>query len=177
MSTSTAHDTTPTGGALATCSRWAGWIADLAGHFAALIMLLLATSVTLGVALRMIGIDNSWTYDLDLFTLIWLAFFGAAFTSLRNSHVTSGIALENVLQGRGAALALATLRFVIVAGFLVVFAYSSFDQAASSYSNHETTLDIVQWPVWIAKTALPLGAVCWLFAEIHKFFARLAAKE
>ncbi|MES1927079.1 TRAP transporter small permease [Salinisphaera sp. T31B1] len=173
MSSPTLHQRSAAG-LLGTSGRLAGRIADLAGHFAALIMILLTISVTLGVILRLVGIDNSWTYDLDLFTLIWLAFFGAAFTSLRNGHVTSGVALEHMLGGHRAALALATVRFLIVAVFLVVFAYSSFNQALTSYTNHETTLDIIQWPVWVAKASLPLGAVCWLAAEIHKFLARLA---
>jgi TRAP-type C4-dicarboxylate transport system permease small subunit len=162
-------------GALAALSRGLGGIAHIGGHIAAVVMVVLAASVMLGIVLRAVGIDNSWTYDLDHFTLIWVAFFGAAFTALRGSHVTAGIALENMFRGRRALQVMAVVRFIIVAGFLILFIISGYDQTASSFGNHETTLDIVQWPVWIAKTALPVGALAWLIAEIHTLLERVRA--
>lgn len=143
-----------------------GRLAAATGHLAAAIILLLAATIVMGIALRIIGIDNYWTYDLDLFSLAWLAFVGAVLTSLRGHHVTAGIALENMLGGRGTVLAL--LRFAIVAAFLVIFAVSGYRQAYTSYLTHETTIDVVAWPVWIAEAALPLGAILWLIAEIYK---------
>ncbi len=148
-----------------------GRMAAVIGHMAAAVLLVLAATIVLGIGLRLVGIDNYWTYDLDLFSLVWLAFFGAVLTSLREHHVTAGIALENILGGRGAVLNL--LRFLIVAAFLVVFAVSGFRQAYSSFITHETTIDVVAWPVWVAEAALPLGALFWLVAEVHKFLRRL----
>lgn len=161
-------------GTLHAIGRILGTFGDVGGYVAAGIMLLLAVSVMLGITLRALGIDNSWTYDLDTFALVWLAFFGAALTALRGGHVTSGVALENLFTGDTALRVLATLRFIIVVGFLIVFAVSSLDQAQSSFATHETTLDIVQWPVWIAKAALPLGTLFWLIAEVHKFIKRIS---
>jgi TRAP-type C4-dicarboxylate transport system permease small subunit len=148
-----------------------GWLASGTGHLAAVTILLLAFSIIIGIALRILRIDNYWTYDLDLFALVWLAFIGAVLTSLKEHHVTAGIALENMLGGRGRFLNL--LRFVIIATFLVMFAVSGYRLASSSFITHETTIDVVEWPVWIAKAALPLGAVLWLAAEIHKLLRRL----
>lgn len=147
-----------------------GRLAAATGHLAAATLLVLATTIILGIVLRILRIDNYWTYDLDLFSLVWLAFVGAVLTSLREHHVTAGIALENMLGGRGTVLHI--LRFAIVAAFLVMFAVSGYRQAYSSLITHETTIDVVAWPVWIAKAALPLGAVLWLVAEIHKFLRR-----
>jgi C4-dicarboxylate transporter, DctQ subunit len=148
-----------------------GRLAAGTGHLAAATLLMLATAIILGITLRILRIDNYWTYDLDLFSLVWLAFIGAVLTSLREHHVTAGIALENMLGGRGKWLNF--LRFAVIAIFLVMFAVSGFRQAYSSFITHETTIDVVEWPVWIAKAALPLGAVLWLVAEIHKLLRRL----
>jgi TRAP-type C4-dicarboxylate transport system permease small subunit len=146
------------------------YLADGAGHLAAVTLLVLSFSIVLGITLRIVHIDNSWTYDLDLFSLAWLAFIGTVLTSLRDHHVTAGIALENFLGGRGTLLSL--LRFAIVAAFLLLFIVSGYRQAVSSFVTHETTLDVVEWPVWVEKAALPLGAVLWLVAEIHKLLRR-----
>ena len=161
--------------ALAGAAAAFGWIGRAAGIAAAAVTLMLAASVLLGIILRSISIDNSWTYDLDTFSLIWLAFLGAAYTGYRGAHVTSGISLDH-LFGRGATV-LVVLRFVIVAGFLAVFVYSGYQQLHSSWMFNEKTLDIVQWPVWIAKLALPVGGAAWLAAEIHKLLAALAGIE
>jgi len=152
-----------------------GHLSEGAGHLAAATLLVLTLSIVLGIALRVVNIDNSWTYDLSLFALAWLSFIGAVLTSLRDHHVTAGIALENLLGGRGTLLAI--LRFVIVAAFLVMLTVSGYREAHSSFLNSETTLDVVQWPVWVAKTALPVGAALWLVAETHKLFRRFTGSK
>ena len=152
-----------------------GRLADVTGHVAAAALLVLTVSIVLGITLRIVHIDNSWTYDLDLFSLAWLAFTGAVLTSLRNHHVTAGIALENLLGGRGTLLSL--IRFIVIATFLVVFTISGYRQAYTSFVTHETTLDVVLWPVWVAEAALPVGAALWLAAEIHKLLRRFSGTD
>jgi len=143
-----------------------GAVAQVAGALAALALLLLTFSIILGIVFRFVGINNTWTYDFDIFTLLWLAFVGAAWTARENAHVTAGIALEQILGHRGRVLTI--LRFVIIAGFLVLFAYASYNQMLDSFHTHERTLDVVEWPLWVPKAALPLGAIAWIAAELHK---------
>lgn len=157
--------------AVTACGDAAALVSDLMGHIAAFVLVLLTLGIVLGIVLRWVGIDNSWTYDFDLFTLVWAAFGGAAYTSLRGRHVTAGIALENIF-GRGTVLA--ALRFVIVAGFLVLFVVSGYWDTLSSWQTNETTVDVDQWPVWIAKAALPVGIGAWAVAELAKFLRQLA---
>lgn len=159
-------------GALSSAASALGWVGLAAGVLAGIAMLVLATSVLLGIVLRTVGIDNSWTYDLDHFSLIWLAFTGAAYTGYRGAHVTSGISLENLLGRR--AIILVVIRFIIAAGFLAVFTWSGYQQFHSSWLFGEATLDIAQWPVWVAKFALPVGTAAWFVAECHKLLAHLA---
>ena len=152
-----------------------GRLSEGAGHLAAAMLLFLTLSIVLGITLRAVHVDNSWTYDLDLYMLAWLSFIGAAFTSLRDHHVTAGIALEKFLGGRGKLLGI--LRFAIVATFLVIFVISGSRQAYSSFVNNETTLDVVEWPVWIAQVALPLGGALWLVAEAHKLLRAFTGRR
>lgn len=148
------------------------WFGRAAGLVAALATLVLAASVLLGIILRWLSIDNTWAYDLDHFVLIWLAFVGAAYTGYRGAHVTAGISLEHLFK-RG-ALALAVLRFVIVAAFLAVLIYSGASLSYFSWTFHELTSDAAEWPVWVAKLALPVGSIAWLAGEVHRFLIVLA---
>lgn len=160
---------------LATVQRCAAHLGQVVGYASALFMVLMSLSIILGIVMRTARIDNSWTYDVDLFALIWLAFIGASFTALRREHVTSGIALENMYP-RAATLLMA-LRFAIIAIFLVVFTISGFEQFLSSVQTHETTLDIMSWPVWIPHLALPVGTILWLIFETHHFLAALTTRR
>jgi TRAP-type C4-dicarboxylate transport system permease small subunit len=162
-SVGTARAAVATGDAAA---RMVDWL----GHLAAAILMLLALGIILGVVLRWVRIDNSWTYDFDLFTLVWSAFAGAAYTSLRGRHVTAGIAIENII-GRGTLLAV--LRVVIIVGFLVLLTVSGVWDALSSWQTHETTFDVEQWPMWIAKASLPVGIGFWALAELAKFLRQI----
>ena len=149
-----------------------GWVGRAAGVVAGIATLILAAAVLLGIALRALSIDNTWAYDLDHFTLVWLAFVGAAYTGYKAAHVTAGISLEHVL-GRGAIL-LVIVRFILVAGFLAVFAWAGYQQVQDSWLFNEKTLDAIQWPMWAAKLSLPVGALAWLVGELHQFLTVLA---
>ena len=155
------------------------WVTDRlgqgVGHLSAILMVIMTLSILLGIVMRATHIDNSWTYDVDLFALIWVAFVGASFTALREEHVTSGIALENAYP-RCAGVML-VLRFVIMAAFLVTFTVSGLSQFLNSVQTSETTLDVMSWPVWIPHLALPVGTLLWLIFEIHHFLRRLSAKR
>lgn len=148
-------------------------IADAAGHVAAAILVLLTLSIIAGIVMRWIGVNNSWAYDLDLFTLAWVGYVGAAYTSLEGHHVTAGIALENMLGGRGITLSI--IRVVIIVGFLILFCISGFHQTQASFLTNETTLDVFQWPVWMGKLSLPLGCALWAIAEIGKFLSQIGS--
>ena len=147
--------------------------AEATGDLAAAALLTLAFSIVAGITLRWFSVDNSWTYDLDLFSLIWVAFAGAVLTARRDHHVTAGIALENIMGGRGRLLTM--VRFLIVGVFLALLAISGWSQAHDALVTHKTTLDIVQWPVWIAQIAVPVGAALWAVAELGKSLRKLFA--
>jgi TRAP-type C4-dicarboxylate transport system permease small subunit len=150
-------------------------VADGAGHLAAALLLLLAVSIVLGIVLRWFSVDNTPAYNMSLFALVWTAFVGAAFTALREHHVTAGIALEKWI---GYGTAFRVVRFVIVCGFLVLLAISGFHQAHDSLSSHKTTLDLSQWPVWMGEAAVPVGAVLWMVAVVAIFLrGRASAPE
>ena len=159
-------------GTIAGCADAAVAVADAMGHVAAFVLLLLTLGIVLGITLRWVGIDNSWTYDLNTFALVWCAFAGASYTALRGRHVTAGIALENMLGGRGMVLSI--LRFIVVVGFLLLFLASGYWDTLSSFQSHETTFDVDQWPVWVAKASLPVGIAVWAVAELAKFLRQLA---
>lgn len=161
----------------------AGWVsqslrlADLmtasAGFFGAVGLLALTAGIVIGIVFRFIGIDNTWTFDFDLYGLAWTAFVGAVLTARQDLHVTAGISLENYAP---AALSkwIKLLRFVVTIGFLCLLCYAGAIAAASSFNGHEKTIDVAQWPVWIAKISVPIGTGFWALAEFAKLVRALS---
>lgn len=152
-------------GIFARLARVGDMLADLVGHLATLALLCLTGSIVLGIVFRWVGIDNSWTYDLDLYSLAWTAFAGAVLTARYGRHVTAGIALERMVSGMPSRV-LRLIRVIIVVGFLILLTISAWWLTISSIETNEKTIDVVQWPVWIAEAALPFGAAFWALAEL-----------
>lgn len=171
-------ETSPASGAgglwpiIRVCDALTGVVSVLGG----LALLALTSGIVLGIVLRQLGIDNSWTYDFDIYGLVWTGFVGAVLTARQDRHVTAGIALELYAPPR-LRMVLKLLRVILVLAFLVVLTYSGWLQAMSSYSVNEQTLDVAQWPVWVAKIALPIGTAFWAVAEIAKFLRLVAAGQ
>ncbi|TMV83946.1 TRAP transporter small permease [Thioclava sp. BHET1] len=142
-------------------------VTDIVGVIGGLALIALTTGIVLGIGLREIGIDNTWTYDFDLYGLVWTAFVGAVLTARQGRHVTAGIALELYTPPK-VTIFVRLLRALLVIAFLCLLTYAGWVEAASSYSGNETTIDVAQWPVWIAKIALPIGAGFWGLVEIAR---------
>lgn len=166
----------PGSGRCSSAVQYAGIrLGTVVGYLAAVFMVVLSLSIILGIALRTLRLDNQWTYDVDLFALVWVAFVGASFTALRGEHVTSGVALENAFPSLAGFMLV--LRFVIVAAFLAIFTVSGFQQFAGSVQTSETTLDVMSWPVWIPHLAIPVGTLLWLLFEIFHLARGLVARR
>ena len=151
----------PSARAASRAARFCSHAADAAGHLAAALLVVLTVAIVLGIVVRGLGRENTAEYNLSLYSLVWMAFTGAAYTALREHHVTAGIALEKWI---GHARAFRAARFVIVCTFLVVLALSGWRQALDAFQSHRATLDLTQWPVWVQQAAVPVGAVLWILA-------------
>lgn len=150
-------------------------IAEIVGYVSAVVMVILVVSITLGIVMRTWNMDNTWTYDVDLFALIWLAFVGAAYTHMRGHHVTSGLSPELLFPRQ--KMLFTVIRFIIIVGFLAVFTVSGWAQFMNSVVTHETTIDVMSWPVWVATLALPVGTFLWLLAEVRALLASLKGRS
>lgn len=142
-------------------------IADVLGHIASFALVILTTVLTLGVVLRWGRIDGSWTYDVALFALMWVAFVGAGYCALQEFHVTAGISLENFV-GRGHKIIL-TIRYFILLVFLAIFIFSAWSKFIETLLTHQTTVDSWRWQLWIAQISAPIGIGGWLIADLGKF--------
>lgn len=141
-------------------------IAGMVGHLGVVSLAVLACSVCLGVAMRWASVGTEWVFDLNVFALVWLAFAGAALTSLHGKHVNAGIALERFFpRARGV---LNAVRALVIIPLLLLITVLTAMQAWRAVVDHQLTFDLAAWPVWIAEVSMPIGAFAWACAEVAK---------
>ncbi|MGH8600972.1 MAG: TRAP transporter small permease [Burkholderiales bacterium] len=146
---------------------WSGVIAGLA-------LVILSASILYGVTLRMLGIEDIWSFDLDIFVMIWFGMVGAAYTAHLDSHVTAGIALER--RWTRAAGTLRILRFILTAIYLLALAFFGVILTWQSFQSHTTTWDLALWPEWVAQAAVPVGALAWLAVILRRLIDALRSR-
>ncbi|MGB6008924.1 TRAP transporter small permease [Castellaniella sp.] len=150
-------------------------ISDVLGHIAAAALIVLTIALTLGVGLRLFRVDSSWTYNIGLFSLMWVAFIGASYCALRDFHVTAGISIEHFIH-RGHRVIVA-LRYVVLLVFLAVFLFSAWNKFLETLLTHQRTVDSLRWELWIAQISAPIGIGGWLLADLGKFIRKMIDPE
>lgn len=146
---------------------WAGIIAGLA-------LVVLSASILYGVTLRMLGIEDMWSFDLDIFVMIWFGMVGAAYTAHLDSHVSAGIALER--RWTQAAGTLRILRFILTAIYLLALTFFGIILTWQAFQAHTTTWDLALWPEWVAQAAVPVGAFAWLAVILSRLVHALRSR-
>lgn len=146
-------------------SRVADTVGMAAAAVAAAALIAMTGAVVYSVGARATGAAVTWPFDLEVFTAVWLAMVGAAYTARQGAHVTAGISLGRWLRGR-AGRVLQELRILVVCAYLTVITWTGVVQAHKALSAHEVTNDTLRWPVWVAELAIPVGAAAWLIVVL-----------
>lgn len=142
-------------------SRIADAIGLAAAAVASAALVAMTGAVVYAVCARAVGAAVTWPFDLEVFTAVWLAMVGAAYTARQGAHVTAGISLARWVRGP-AGRVLQELRVLVVCAYLAVITWTGVVQAQKALSAHEATNDALRWPVWVAEIAVPIGAAAWL---------------
>lgn len=140
----------------------------LVTFISALSLLLVTGTILASIVIRSFRYDNSWSYDGTLYSLQWLAFVGAAYTAYRGSHITAGIAIENIFPRLSRPIAI--IRIAVIAIPLIGFTIIGAQQAFDSFVENEMMLDTLAWPVWISRISIPIGMGFWFLASILSLF-------
>lgn len=140
--------------------RFAAWVAGVA-------LVALSAAILYGVVLRAAKITDTWSYDFDVFVMVWFGMIGAAYTAYLNSHVTAGIALERYWERAANALRLA--RFALTSLYLLALVFFGIFLTWQAYTSHSRTFDLAMWPNWVPLFAVPVGAAAWLVVSLGRF--------
>jgi C4-dicarboxylate transporter DctQ subunit len=130
--------------------------------FVVILMVLLTALVIAGAFFRYIGEALSWYDELASIGLVWLTYYGSALAALRGAHI--GVpGLVNALPPK---VRVATTIFAeaVVLAFFIALAITGWQVLMVLQGEHLISLPEV--PTQITQSAIPIGAVLFIIAEL-----------
>ncbi|HEX9685533.1 MAG TPA: TRAP transporter small permease subunit [Burkholderiales bacterium] len=126
------------------------------------LMVALATEVTLGVVFRTLGASLVWYDEIAAINLTWITFYGSALAALRGAHI--GVPSLVDAMPRSARLAVTLVAEAFVIGFFVLLAWvgiSVLDVLATDF-----LVSIPEVSVMYTQSVIPIGATLFVIAEL-----------
>lgn len=139
------------------------------------LMIVLALIVVAGVVFRKAGAALVWYDEVASIMLVWLTYYGAALAALHRVH----IGFPKLVEAAPARLRLwlVVIREVVVLGFFVLTAWTGL--RVLEVLEGSTLVSLPWVPARLAQSAIPIGAVLFITAEILSaipVFSRLSTQ-
>ena len=127
-----------------------------------LILSALALIIIVSIFTRFIGASLYWYDEISAILLAWLTFYGAALCALNRSHMGFGNLVASMpIHWKKWVF---VVNEMIVVGFFIVLAWAGFYLMSIFGEETLTSLDFI--PLAVAQSALPIGCVLFIIAEI-----------
>lgn len=140
------------------------------------LMASLAVVVIVGVVFRKAGASLVWYDEVAAILLAWLTYYGAALAALHRAHIGMPTLVER-LNGR-MRVAVILLGEACVLSFFGVLAWAG--MRVLSVLGGTTMVSLPSVPMSVVQSALPVGAVLFIIAQILSLpdaLARRVAEE
>lgn len=129
------------------------------------ILMALSTIIVVAVFSRFLGVSLYWYDEVSAILLAWLTFYGSALCALKRSHMGfGGLVASMPIEARKAIFLLGE---VIVIAFFAVIAWASYYLLEVFGEETLTSLEFIT--LAFAQSALPIGAVLFIIAQICSF--------
>ncbi len=139
--------------------RWREWLssvtdrAALLGGAAILVLMVLMTFDTL---LRyFFNSPILWAFDVDLFLLVAIVYFGLAYTQSQQGHIRVDMVVSAVPTRAKLILEIGTRLAML--GLCALFAWAGWDGFWGALVRHEGTPGTIPLPLWPPKLLIPLA--------------------
>lgn len=122
----------------------------------------LSIIIVFSIFARFVGKSLYWYDEVSAILLAWLTFYGAALCALNRSHM--GFANLVIAMPVHIKKILFVFNEAIVIGFFLLLAWAGFYVLSVFGDETLTSLDFI--PLSVAQSALPIGCVLFIIAEL-----------
>ena len=139
----------------------------------ALLMVVLAAEVTLGVIYRAIGAALIWYDEIASHLLAWLTFYGAALASVKRAHI--GCPEVVAMLPWRARRAINIVAQLLVIGFFALLGYVGLE--IMPVLAGDALVSVPEIPMSIVQSVIPISSALILIAEVAYLLELVAARE
>lgn len=126
------------------------------------ILAALALIIIVSIFSRFIGVSLHWYDEVSSILLAWLTFYGAALCALNRNHMGFGNLVAS-MPLHLKKVVFAVNEFIVIA-FFALLAWAGFYVLSIFGDETLTSLDFI--PLAVAQSALPIGCVLFIIAEV-----------
>jgi C4-dicarboxylate transporter DctQ subunit len=128
-------------------------LAEIAGW----IVIVMMVTISYDVAMRYIfGAPTTWSFEINRYMLILVAFFGCAWALPAGGHVAVDIFTEKMETRKKAALEIITSLMALA--YMLVFLYESTAFAWDAWEGGVRSTEYLAWPLWPMRSFLVIGS-------------------
>jgi TRAP-type C4-dicarboxylate transport system permease small subunit len=126
------------------------------------LMVVLAIVVVVGVGFRKAGASLVWYDEVASLMLAWLTYYGAALAALHRGHIGMPTLVDRLTGVKRRAVVL--MGEVCVIAFFVVLAFAG--MRVLSVLGGTTLVSLPWFPMAVAQSVIPIGAVLFIAAQL-----------
>ena len=138
-------------------------LAEVAGW----IVIVMMVTISYDVAMRYIfGAPTTWSFEINRYMLILVAFFGCAWALPAGGHVAVDIFTEHMETRRKAKLEIITSLMALT--YMLVFFYEALIFTWDAWEGGVRSTEYLAWPLWPMRSFLVIGAFFLVFEFIFR---------
>lgn len=137
-------------------TRWIDQVSDFGGAIAAVCLLALALLISYDVALRyFIGKPTTWIQELSVYLCMAVGLLASAFALKSDSHFSVTFIVDSLKPS--AQRVLRTITNLVGMLYSISFVIKGIDMAVFSYEMENVSTGLLQFPLWISTSLIPIG--------------------
>ncbi len=147
--------------------RWIDHTSDTGGFVAALCLLAVTLIITYEVFMRyLFSAPTTWVGEISIYLCMALGLLGAAYALKSNSHFAITLVVQRLTAGKRRGLKIVTNLMGIA--YSLVFIVKGAEMAKFSYDINDASTGVLQFPLWIPWTLVPIGGLLLTLQFINK---------
>lgn len=156
--------------------RLIDFTSDIGGVTSAICLLAVTCIITYEVFVRYVfSAPTTWVSEISIYLCMALGLMGAAYALKHNSHFSISIVVDRLTAKNRRRLKILTNLMGIV--YSIIFIVKGFEMAKFAWDIKDASTGVLQFPLWIPWSIVPLGGLLLTLQFINKLAEEIAHRE
>ena len=156
--------------------RWIDLTSDFGGVLSALCLLTVTFIISYEVFARyLFSAPTTWVAEISIYLCMALGLLGAAYALKNNSHFSITIIVDRLTAKNRRRLKILTN--VMGIAYSLIFIVKGVEMAKFAYDIKDASTGVLQFPLWIPWSLVPLGGLLLTLQFINKLAEEFTSRD